>query len=130
MTDLEQISQQGSPVGPGIGVVLSAVDEPVPLDLLPLRLGATLGFSLPLDVPVKLLNADPRRAYVTVNSQPASGVVRIGRSRTEVVEASTVAILHLSQPMLRIVSTGELWALSTANPGPTPLSVLAELWSS
>jgi hypothetical protein len=102
--------------------------EPVPLEMLPMRIGVTAQILLaPGARPVKILSADPRRAFVTMHGPISISDVRIGRTREECEEVSTT----ISGGILiyRMTHSGELWARNTHVSETHALNVLTENWS-
>lgn len=100
--------------------------NPVNVNQMPTRLGAMFSRELAASpaVPVKVLNADPRRAAVTITNPGV--VIAIGRSQAEAADANAFRI-DTNQGPYRFHFTEELWARSTA--AAVRMSIAVENWA-
>jgi hypothetical protein len=95
-----------------------------------LRIGTMQSVDIaPGDV-VKLVNADPRRASITIGCIPLSGTVCFGRTQAEANE-ETSALLRpvvLDGIPFRLTHTGQLWA-ANHGAGVEPVAFFTEQWA-
>jgi len=99
--------------------------NPVNINQLPTHVGGMFSKSLAASpaAPVRILNADPRRAKITL---AGSVVVAIGRSQAEAADADAFR-LEANQGPFPFHFTEELWARSTGAAG--RISVAVEQWA-
>jgi hypothetical protein len=124
---------------PDVDAVLQAAetgepDRPVPVRLvnpvnvnqLPTRVGGMFSKQLAASpaLAVKVLNADPRRAAVTISS--SGEPVRIGRTQAEANDDNAFAVWVSSGPY-RFHFTEELWARAHGNA--VRVSIVVEQWA-
>jgi hypothetical protein len=135
-----EIHDPGEHDTPPLSAVLQADDpnelavpvfltNPVNVNQLPTHVGALFSKALAAAVvgapaAVKILNADPRRAAITIPQSPV--VLAIGRSQAEANDDDAFRI-EGNQGPYRFHFTEELWARSTG--AATRISVCVENWA-
>lgn len=140
LSEPTEIHDPGEHDTPPLSTVLQADDpnelavpvfltNPVNVNQLPTRVGGMFSVALAAAVPnapaaVKILNADPRRAAVTIPQ--AAVIMAIGRSQAEANDDNAFRI-EANQGPYKFHFTEELWARSTG--AATRISVCVENWA-
>lgn len=121
--------------------------EAIPVDVrgavqtreLPTENGGYATYAMPIDIAIKILDADPRRKHailIVADKVGASRGITIGGKQSEAAEdigfniplygPATVATAF-AHPPITITSDGELWAI--ANGTTCKVSVMNEQWT-